>query len=315
MADILSSAASMLVSDKINADDMQWIHVLPLGTVSGRDGRGPYTVIDPDTVMAETRRYHGRTQMVVDFEHQSVTAAHSGKPAPAAGWIAALQARSDGIWAHVQWTPEAAKMVRQRAYRYLSPVFHHDAKGMVKRILNVALTNTPNLDLTAVARSEVFSMNEAQLNELRTLLGLASDADFDAVRDAISALMVASNSANPDPAKFVPIGDFERVVAEGNKLRQGISQQAAEIHVSGLIKSGSLAPFLRDWALNLCSINKPQLDIFVERTGPFFTQVMSSQIQGGYQSKPASKLTDDQLEICRTMGLSEAEFISAQIGE
>ncbi|MBB4006222.1 phage protease [Allorhizobium taibaishanense] len=315
MADILSSAASTLVSEKINSDDRQWIHILPLGTVSGRDGRGPYTVVDPDSVMAETRRYHGKTQMLVDFEHQSVNAAHSGKPAPAAGWIASLQARSDGIWAHVKWTPEAAKMIRQRAYRYLSPVFHHDAKGMVKRILNVALTNTPNLDLTAVARSEVFSMNEVQLTELRTLLGLASDADFGAIREAISALMAASNSAHPDPTKFVSIGDFERVVAEGNKLRQGISQQAAETHVSGLIRSGSLAPFLREWALNLCSVNKPQLDSFVERTGPFFTQVMSSQVQGAYYSKATTKLSEDQLAICRIMGLSEAEFISAQIGE
>jgi phage I-like protein len=315
MADALSIGASAPISDKINANDAQWVHVLPFGTVSGRDGRGPYTLVDAQAVMDETRRYHGKTQMLVDFEHQSVNAVRNGKPAPAAGWINTLQAREDGIWALVKWTPNAAKSIRQQAYRYLSPVFHHDARGRVLRLLNVALTNTPNLDLTAVARSEVFSMNETQLAELRDLLGLVPDADFSAVRDAIAALMQSANSSTPDPTKFVPIGDFERVVAEGNKLRQGVSLQAAEAHVAGLVSSGALAPFLKDWAVNLCSINKPHLDGFMERTGPFFTQMMVSQIAGRQRPKSTSRLSDDQLAVCHAMGLTEAEFINASVGE
>jgi phage I-like protein len=301
---------------KIGADNTQIVHIVPAGRFQGRDGRGPYVLTDAEAVINETRRYHGKTEMLVDFEHHSVIAVKDGKKAPAAGWISALQAREDGIWAKVTWTAEAGNLIRQRAYRYLSPVFQHDRQGNVTRLLNVGLVNSPNLDLTAVARSEVLSMNEEQLADLRSLLGLSPDADFAAVRDAIAAMMQSANSTNPDPSKFVPIGDFERVVAEGNMLRKGIGRQEAEAHVSGLINRGALVPFLRDWAMNLCSINKPQLDAFIERTGPALTQIMSVQVKHpAYETQTAGTLAADELAICQTMGLTEAEFISARGGE
>ncbi len=309
------SALAFDLSNQIAADNSQWVHILPAGKSQGRDGRGPYTVADPVAVMQATSQYHGKSQMVVDYEHQSLTAAKSGNKAPAAGWISGLEARANGIWAKVQWTAEAANLIRNKAYRYVSPVFQHDPAGNVTRVINVALTNIPNLDLTAVARSEVFAMNEEQMAELRNLLGLAADADFAAVRNAVASLMQSANAANPDPSKFVPIGEFERVVAEGNKLRQGIGQQAAEAHVDSLIKGGALAPFLKDWAVNLCSINKPQLDGFVARTGPHFTQMMSVQVRTAVpSSSQTSVLSDSELAVCRTMGLTEAEFISAREG-
>lgn len=310
----ITNAMALKVTEPIKADDTQWVHVLASGTVLGKDGRGPYTLIDPDDVINKTRQYHGKCHMLVDYEHQSIDAQHTGKPAPAAGWITGLQTRADGIWAFIRWTAPAAQMIRQRAYRYVSPVFQHDQNGKINRLINVALTNSPNLDLTAMARSEL-KMDQAQLEELRNLLGLPDEADFTAIKDAITGLLQSANHTRPDLTKFVPIGDFERVVAEGNKLRMGISQQAAETHVNALITSGSLAPFLKDWAINLCSVNKPQLDSFMERTGPFFTQITAPQRAGSYQPKPPSKLNDDQLAVCRTMGLTEAEFINAYVGE
>ncbi|SIQ78076.1 Mu-like prophage I protein [Rhizobium sp. RU35A] len=309
------SALTVDLSNQIAADNSQWVHILPAGKSQGRDGRGPWSLTDPAAVMLATSHYHGTSQMVVDYEHQSLTASKGGHKAPAAGWISGLEARPNGIWAKVQWTVEAANLIRGKAYRYLSPVFQHDAAGNVTRVINVALTNTPNLDLTAVARSEVFSMNEEQMAELRNLLGLAADADFTTVRDAVATLMHSANTASPDPSKFVPIGEFERVVSEGNKLRQGIGQQAAEAHVDGLIKGGALAPFLKGWAVNLCSINKPQLDGFIARTGPHFTQMMSVQVRSATPSSgQTAVLSDSELAVCRTMGLTEAEFISAREG-
>jgi phage I-like protein len=307
--------ASIVLPNAIGADNSQWVHVLPAGTVTGSDGRGPYTLSDPAAVMSETRRYHGKKQMVVDFEHQSINARQNGKPAPAAGWISGMQAKPDGIWALVNWTAQAAEMIRNKAYRYVSPVFNHDSQGRIGRLLNVALTNTPNLDMTALARSEDFSMNDEQLAALRQALGLSETADFAAVLAAITALQTSANSANPDPAKFVPIGDFERVVADANKLRQGISAQAAETHVGDCIKAGKLMPFMKDWALSLCSVNLPAFDAFIERTGPAFTAMMSTQLPHGAIAPgggKASTLSEAERLVCANMGMTEEQFAAGR---
>lgn len=306
---------ALALNSAVENDNSQWVHILPAGTVIGRDGRGPYRLSDPAALLAETRRYHGKKQMVVDFDHQTMFAQGNGKPAPASGWIDGLQARPNGIWAHVNWTVQAAQMIRNKAYRYVSPVFHHDREGNISRLVNVGLTNTPNLELTALARSEASLMNEHELAELRALLGLSAEADFAAARDAIETLKASSHSANPDPAKFVPIGDFERVVTDANKLRQGVTLQRAESHVSDCVRAGKLMPAMKDWAISLCTVNLPAFDAFIERTGPAFTQMMSSQLPHGANAPggSATSLSDDEKAICKTMGLTEEEFIKGRV--
>jgi len=91
----------------------EWIQLLPLGTFSGRDGRGPYHVNDPEAVIAATREYHGNTDIPLDYNHQTEFASQNGKPAPAAGWIKELETRPDGIWARVEWTEAGARAVAE----------------------------------------------------------------------------------------------------------------------------------------------------------------------------------------------------------
>lgn len=132
-----------------------WIHLIPAGTFQGRDGRGPYRLANARDVMEQTRLRAGACKMPVDYEHQGMLAPRNGKPAPAAGWIDALQARANGIWGRVTWTDAAARFIANREYRYLSPVFNCARDGAVTRLLSAALTNEPNLDqLTALARAE-----------------------------------------------------------------------------------------------------------------------------------------------------------------
>jgi phage I-like protein len=76
----------------------QAVHALPAGRFYGRDGRGPYELVDAAAVIEAPRRYAGMTKMPVDFDHALDLAAPKGLPAPAAGWIKGLQARRGGIW-------------------------------------------------------------------------------------------------------------------------------------------------------------------------------------------------------------------------
>src|SRR3546814_18307145 len=81
----------------------------------------------------------------MDYDHATDLAAPEGRPAPAAGWIEALEDRSDGIWGRVTWTPHGAQALKNREYRFLSPVFTHLEDGRVIRLLRASSTTNPNL--------------------------------------------------------------------------------------------------------------------------------------------------------------------------
>lgn len=288
----------------------QWVHLLPAGAFAGRDGRGPYRLDAPSAVIAASREVTGRRLMPIDYDHQLDFATTNGKPAPAAGWIKALQAQTDGIWGLVEWTERAADHLARREYRYLSPVFVHTPDGKVLHVLRAALTNNPNLDqLTALASMET---NMDNLAELRKLLSLPVDADMAAILQKVNELLTARQAAAPDPAQFVPIGDFQRAVTEVNRLNQGISLQAAGDHVLSQINAGKLPPFLKEWGVSLCSINKPAFDAFVDRTKSLFTRITGPS--GATMLPPSnggsSGLSEDEIAIASRMGLTEEEFLT-----
>lgn len=105
---------------------------------------------------------------MVDFEHPNDTpAARLSGPVPAAAWIKALQARSDGIWGLVQcicsdhqnrrtarsdgirglvqWTARAADMIAAKECRYLSPVILHQPDTReIMCLKGASLVHNPN---------------------------------------------------------------------------------------------------------------------------------------------------------------------------
>lgn len=133
----------------------EWVQLLPLGaSIHARDGRGPYVLPDIQaarSVIAATMAHQSGADLPIDYDHQIIWSRDNGRPAPASGWIKELEARADGIWGRVEWTAEAADLLRNKAYRYLSPVFMHTQDGTVTRLACAALTNIPNLELTALA--------------------------------------------------------------------------------------------------------------------------------------------------------------------
>ncbi len=126
-----------------------WIELLPAGpTIEGRDGR-QWTLSNPEAVIAATAS--ASKPFPVDWEHATELAAPRGEPAPAAGWVDTFEVRDGAIWGQVQWTPRARQQIADREYRFISPVFLFDPEsGEIMRLVNAALTNRPNLDLTAL---------------------------------------------------------------------------------------------------------------------------------------------------------------------
>lgn len=165
----------------------EWVHLIPAGEFRGVDGRGPYRLRDAAAVIAASMQAE---RLPIDENHATDHALRAGGPAPARGWIVAMQAREDGVWGQVEWTPEGSDLVSGRAYRGLSPVFAHTEKGgQVLRVLRAGLTNAPNLgDLKALHTQET----QVDLKAIRAALGLADDADEAAILAAATAARAAT---------------------------------------------------------------------------------------------------------------------------
>ncbi len=159
----------------------EWVHLLPAGMFTGADGRGPFRLRDPEAVI---RASMASGRLAIDENHSTDLATPRGEPSPARGWIVEMQARPDGLWGQVEWTPTGATLMTEKAYRGLSPVFERAKDGTITRVLRAALTNVPNLTLTSLNTQQDTEMD---LKALRTALGLAETADEAAILAAITA--------------------------------------------------------------------------------------------------------------------------------
>ena len=129
-----------------------WIELIPAGSVIvGADGR-QWLNDTPDRIVSAFAA--GIKPMVVDYEHASEHRAPQGLDAPAAGWIDRLEIRNGAIWGKVEWTAQARQRIQAREYRFISPVFTFEkASSRIAALQSAALTNQPNLNLTALNSS------------------------------------------------------------------------------------------------------------------------------------------------------------------
>lgn len=150
----------------------------PFGTLKGE---GPWRLDQNHAEKLIAVCAKRSNDILIDYEHQSLSANKEGHAAPAAGWInpASLVWQDDGLYAqNPDWKARAAAMIDADEYRYLSPVFTYDpATGTPLNILSVALTNTPAIDgMAAVSLAALMAgfaanhNNEETMSDLGTLL-------------------------------------------------------------------------------------------------------------------------------------------------
>lgn len=208
-----------------------WIMLLPIGeggVIKTVDGRGPYRVVDADALASQSLQNAGG-RLPIDENHSTDLAAPEGRPSPARGWATDLDVRTDGIWGRVEWSVPGNTLMSERAYRFISPVFSHDKAGKITGLLRASLTNTPNLRGMAALNAQRTDMD--LLAQLRTLLGLADDADESAVIAKIKSL--TSGDAVATAAALAPIA-----------LAAGLKNDAAGsaiVTAVGVLKTGAAA--------------------------------------------------------------------------
>lgn len=92
------------------------------------------------------------TELPVDFDHLSMDPKQPGD-GKAAGWLKRVELRAEGeeLWGEVAWTEEAADLIKNRAYQFVSPSFvkdhtHKDGRKIGTTLLAAAITNHPFLE-------------------------------------------------------------------------------------------------------------------------------------------------------------------------
>lgn len=287
----------------------EWVHLLPIGVMQGRDGR-IYDLADPDGLIQAFQA--NAIDLPVDFEHQADKPEAKLKgPIPAAGWIKELQQRANGIWGRVEWTATAAAMIAAKEYRYLSPsILYRQDTGEIKRLLGAGLVHRPNLFLTALASQDTTmppdaaTLPEADISKflalVAKLLGLPVDAKLD---ELLSRLEKATLDA-PDPAKYMPVAAVQEMLRDRNAERTVTDTRRIKEKVERALREHYITNGMREWALGLCQTNEAAFDSFCEGSGPMFAYLFKGS-PAGSRRHMAAEVADTPLEqaICEQLGL------------
>ncbi len=299
MADVIPEASGVVEPMTLAGGSApEWVHLLPLRRIEGRDGRH-WTLGDPQAFVRASLA--GRPEFQIDYEHQSEEGNQHLRtgPIPAAGWIKELEVRADGIWGRVEWTARARELIGNREYRYLSPVFDFiRGTGRVTRFKSAGLTNHANLELTALSREE----NQTMTDNLRLIAGaldLAEDASADDIMQAIN------RRASYDPAKFVPIEAVAELMQDRNAKRDTMNEATATNRIDRAVEDGHLTPAMRDWATALCRQDPASFDRFLETSGKPYQHIGKRLSPSGAAPRgmDGADLGGDVQAMCRQLGL------------
>lgn len=327
--------------------------VMPFGDpIAARDGRS-WIMRDraaAERVLAATRDMLGGTDMMIDYDHQAAHASDGkGNRAPAAGWVKELRIEDDGIHVTVDWTEGAQAALAKREYRYISPDFRFaKATREVTRLVRAGLTNSPALDLPALAHRHDASPGEdpdmkkiticaaalcaalalsVKPDELTDEAALAAIKDLKAGKDGSDAALASVRSElqladDADEATVLaavqnagkagapdPTKYVPKDMFDDVNTRLGkIEEERILASVDAAVAAGKIAPVQKQWAIDLGKKDEAALASFIASAVPF---AGSATIQG--DPKPEKgKLSAEEKAICALTGVSETEFLKTR---
>lgn len=346
--DIPAFASAVSVLDG-NGDPKEVVQLLPFGApFFGRDGRGPYILRDAahaQQVIKLTKEISGSADPMVDYDHQSVHAATPGVGgrAPASGWIKKFEVRDDGIYGHIEWTAAAHAALVAKEYRYISPYFRHLKDGTITRIVNAGLTNSPNLDLAAVAAADngahpnmkkiakalglsedagedeivtaIKAMQEkstamsTSMTAVATSLGLKEDAEHDAIASTAGEIKAAADAKKADAPSikdFVPREQFDALQSrvEAQEL------DSVNAMVDKAIEDGKLAPALKQWGIDQAKSDRAAFASFLDKSPTIVDG--KTVINKKADDADANTLSEDESAAATALGMSEEDYLKTK---
>lgn len=313
------------------ADVPELIALLPLGHVKSRKGD---FLVDEESfqLMCKGVEKHG-VDVVIDYEHQTLT----NEQAPAAGWIKELVLSDGAICGRVEWTPKAAEYLRNREYRYLSPVvFVRESDRKAAVLMSAALTNMPAIDgMIPIVNSAKFEGGYQSMDfmkQLAALLGLPETASEEEILEAIKAkigeveafkasaqagevvanktvlslLQLKDDASTADvTAKIAALQNPANFVPveQYNLVACKLREQESTGLVELALKDGKIAPAQKSWAEEYVKSDPDGFKAFLDKAVPV---VPMAQI--ALSSKPAERAEAIPSEIRNQLGISREDL-------
>lgn len=324
----------------------EWIRVLPLGTVELSDHREPFMVDEASlTSMAADFRSRG-VDLVIDYEHQSL----QGERAPAAGWIKALEARGDGLWARVDWTQQARDYLEKKEYRYFSPVLKLDPETRKPvALMHMGLTNVPAIrhlpplvarwggeaappggpvpaEADWVLAGKMDSAKEIgkMVKQLKRLMGLEPEVEegavygrtLEAFRDLAAVLDLpgeVSLAQLKGAVEALKAGASRLLETEESllALKTRLASETADRLVEEALKAGKVSPAQRGWALEYCRRDPEGFQTYADRAPKLVpTGEELKLLREDHQDEGG--LLPEELAICRSLNVSPEAYLKAK---
>ena len=316
--------------------------IIPSGTFSAPNGslkgQGPWMLNDAAGSALADKANSG-TDIVVDYEHQTILSAQNGQPAPAAGWLVAggfIWDSATGVIAtNIRWTTDAADMIQEGEYRFLSPVFSCTPEGVPTALLSVALTNTPALtslqELAIAANNRGCPMMDAS----PTVAPATPPVPVDAVlrvppqppilQPAAVAVLTQTPVSDLHPAQHPMIAaltnqvtmlgaDNIRLREELATLQRQLTDSAKHSLITAALSTGRLMPGMEAWAQSMAI---EDLSTYVSNAKPI--AALTGTQTGGIAPKSAkvdtADMNEQEIAICKQLNISRERFIAQRVQE
>lgn len=324
-AAVPSDLTLLVLSDAGQAPE--WIRLLPMGLV--RSTQGNFLVDEVAEQLVLSAFTSRGIDVVIDYEHQTLGKEYSSPDgtAPAAGWVRAMEARPDGVWGRVEWTPRGAQMVANREYRYHSPVVYPDKKTRrATALMSIALTNDPAI-LGAEALVNKAGINEEDgMNGLKELLGLPADAAEDVVlgavkdlqsfrTDTVAALELQTGTGAAVQATVLALKNRVATAPSAQDyaaLKTRLDLREANDVVAQAVKDGKLAPAMVESATRLVLSDRGAFEAFLA-TAPKVVP-LETVAAGAAAVRGSDGLEESERLVCKSLGVTPEAFKKSKEG-
>lgn len=198
-------------------DKKSRVQILRTGTFYHRR-YGKFTITD-ETLEAMVSNFHDvypklPTELVVDFEHLSVSNIVDPRQGRAAGWVKDIELDDSKLYATVEWTEEAVEAITKKEFRFISPQFdlNYPDKESKKKIgptlLSVALTNRPFLD----------GMDPVVLSEPLGAMIFAEEESIDERVNVVRSAFYAEFGSHHNDEYVTEVFDDFAIIQSGSEL-------------------------------------------------------------------------------------------------
>ena len=308
------------------------VKILPMGLVKSQKGD---FVVDNESFESIERIFKTRgIDIVIDYEHQTL----EDVQAPASGWIKSLFIQDGAIACKVEWTPKAQEYLKNKEYKYLSPVVvvrKRDGKAVA--LSSVGLTNTPAIDgMYSIVNSNKFHIGDDSVDFLKKMaaaLGLSENATEEEVVAAVAELnkkkedgevkteeqdtvankviggLVGVNSGKTEDIVAAILAlknnkDGFVSVAEFNSLKEKLEKKETEDIVVKALKDGKLMPVQKEWAVEYALKDREGFKRFIDQA-PRIVPLGEISIDTFEDKKTSSEET---MKVCKMLNVSAEDL-------